>query len=528
MSRPSSPVPSEKSVPPTGSTKSDLEDVEATAAPPSEQTEQPPRYSIYTTWEKRFIVLGACLAAFFSPFTAQIYLPALTVLAEDFNVSDSDMNLTLTTYMIFQGIVPMFIGSLADNSGRRPAYVICFVVYIAANIGLALSQNYASLLVVRCLQSAGSSSTVALASAVVADFVTSAERGQYIGITVVPIVLAPALGPVLGGILTQFLGWRAIFWFLAILSGVFFIALLLFFPETCRRIVDDGSVRPPRLYRTGYQLLKDYFRSKRTHGDEMTRTTTGGTSNTARPSLSFKINPFASLMLLFHKEMGLLLGFSAIVFAGFYAIAASMPTQFAQLYGFDSLKVGLMYLPLAGGSVVAGFVVGPLINWNYRRHCRRLGIPYDKSRQQDLSEFPIEKARLEIGLPLLFFSSILLLIWGWVLQVGAPVAVPCVLLFLFGVGMIGFNNTTNTLIVDIHPGKAGTATAANNFTRCLLGAAATAAILPMINGMGVGWAFTLLALLYIVFSPSLLAVMYWGVKWRKAAKEKELKKKGTA
>ncbi|WYZ44731.1 hypothetical protein EsH8_VIII_000047 [Colletotrichum jinshuiense] len=521
MSRPRSPALSENSSPPVESTKSTIVDEEAAGS--VEQPEQPPRYSTYTTWEKRLIVLGASLAAFFSPFTAQIYLPALTVLAQEFRVSDSEMNLTLTTYMIFQGIIPMFIGSLADNSGRRPSYVICFVVYIAANIGLALSQNFASLLVVRCLQSAGSSSTVALASAVVADVVTSAERGQYIGITVIPIVLAPALGPVLGGVLAQFLGWRSIFWFLTILSGAFFILLLLFFPETCRKIVDDGSVRPPRLYRTGFQLLKDYWRSRKSNGATMTRSTTSA-SSVSKPTLKFKLNPFASLILLFERELGLLLGFSAIVFAGFYAIAASMPTQFEEIYGFDSLKVGLMYLPLAGGSVVAAFFVGPLINWNYRRHCKRLGIPYDKSRQQDLSGFPIEKARLEIGLPLLYLSSILLLIWGWVLHLRTHVAVPCVLLFLFGVGMIGFNNTTNTLIIDIHPGRAGTATAANNLTRCLLGAGATAAIIPMIDGMGVGWAFTLLALLYVVFSPALLAIMYWGVEWRQAAKQKENEK----
>ncbi|KAK1955768.1 major facilitator superfamily transporter [Colletotrichum sublineola] len=512
MSRPTSPALSEKST---------TIDEEAAAPPP--QPEQRPRYSIYTTWEKRAIVLGACLAAFFSPFTAQIYLPALTVLADEFHVSNSDINLTVTTYMIFQGIIPMFIGSLADHSGRRPAYVICFVVYIAANIGLALSQNYASLLVVRCLQSAGSSSTVALASAVVADVVTSAERGQYVGITVVPIVLAPALGPVLGGVLTRFLGWRSIFWFLTILAGVYFVLQLLFFPETCRILVDDGSIRPPRLYRTGYQLLKDHFRARRGTGAPMTRSTTG-TSGTSKPTLKFKLNPFGSLLLLFERELGLLLGFSAIAFAGFYAIAASMPTQLQDIYGFDSLKVGLMYLPLAGGSVVAAFVVGRLTNWNYRRHCSRLGIPFDKSRQQDLTDFPIERVRLEVGLPLLFLSSILLLIWGWALHLRAHVAVPCVLLFLFGVGMIGFNNTTNALIIDIHPGKAGTATAANNFTRCLLGAAATAAIVPMIDHMGVGWAFTLLGLLYILFSPALFAIMYWGMKWRKAAKAKELKK----
>lgn len=79
-----------------------------------------------------------------------------------------------------------------------------------------LGPNYGALLGLRCLQSAGSSSTVALCTAVVADLVTSAERGQYIGFTAVPAVLAPALGPVVGGLLSEFLGWRSIFWFLAI------------------------------------------------------------------------------------------------------------------------------------------------------------------------------------------------------------------------------------------------------------------------------------------------------------------------
>lgn len=146
-----------------------------------------PLYSSFTLWEKRLIVLGAALSAFFSPLTAQIYFPALNVLADAFHVSTSKINLTVTTYMIFQGVTPMFIGGLADTAGRRPAYVVCFVVYIAANIGVALCQNYASLLVLRCLQSAGSASTVALCQAVVADVVTSAERGQYIGITSIPM-----------------------------------------------------------------------------------------------------------------------------------------------------------------------------------------------------------------------------------------------------------------------------------------------------------------------------------------------------
>lgn len=62
-----------------------------------------PVYSVFTTWEKRGIALGAAAGGFFSPFTAQIYFPALNVLASDFNVSITQMNLTVTAYMVSHG-----------------------------------------------------------------------------------------------------------------------------------------------------------------------------------------------------------------------------------------------------------------------------------------------------------------------------------------------------------------------------------------------------------------------------------------
>ena len=60
---------------------------------------------------------------------------------------------------------------------------------------------------------------MALASGVVADIATAAERGKWMGFTYAGSVLGPAVGPLLGGILAEFLGWRAIFWFLVILAS---------------------------------------------------------------------------------------------------------------------------------------------------------------------------------------------------------------------------------------------------------------------------------------------------------------------
>jgi multidrug resistance protein len=506
-----------------------------TGEPPSEAENSSPDqsgpaapYSIHTLWEKRFIILASSLSAFFSPLTAQIYLPALPTLSKEFNVSTSQINLTVTTYLIFQGITPMFIGGFADTAGRRPAYVICFVVYIAANIGLALSKSYTSILVVRMLQSAGSSTTVALNQAVVADIITSAERGQYIGITVLPVVLAPSLGPVLGGILSQYLGWRSIFWFLTIAAVVCLVPMLLFFPETCRAIVGDGSIRPPAIYRTFWQMIVDRRRRRaaRQARPGLERVTSTATGRSQRPKFKFTPpNPLGSLAILFEKEVGILLFYSGIFFAGFYAVSTVLSTQLQENYGYSDVVVGLLYLPLAGGSIVTAFVCGPLINRNFRRHAAKLGIHVESSRQMDLSGFPIERARLEIGIPLLWLNIAVMLVWGWVMQERVSVAAPIVLLFLMGTGMIGFINTVNTLLIDIYPHKAGAAVAANNLTRCLIGAGFSAAIQPLINAVGAGWAFFLIGALYILLFPLLLVLMRKGPRWRAELAAKEAKKK---
>ncbi|CEI66353.1 unnamed protein product [Fusarium venenatum] len=479
---------------------------------PDTDTEVDTPYSSFTIWQKRLIVLAAATTALLSPMTAQIYFPALPAIAKDLGVTTSQINLTVTTYMIFQGITPMFIGSLADSGGRRPAYVICFTIYIAANIGLALAPSYGALLGLRCLQSAGSASTVALCFAVVADVVTSAERGQYIGITAVPSVLGPSLGPVIGGLLAEYLGWRSIFWFLAIFSGVGLFLIIVFYPETCRHVVGDGSIIPPLMYRSGLQILKQ--RRRRSESDKAGLSRQVSTASTSK---KFKFKPpnvLESVFMLFEKETGLLLGFSSICFAGFYCVAAAMPSLFAEIYGFNEVQNGLMFLPLAAGSIVAAFIVGAFTNRNYKRHCDKLGIPYERNKQQDLSAFPIERARLEIGFPLLMLAAVTVISWGWAVDAKTNVTIPCVINGLMGVGIVGFNNTVNSLLIDIHPGKAGTASAANNLTRCLVGAGASAAIIPMIDAMGVGWAFTLVGGLYILGCPILIALMIWGTKWR--------------
>lgn len=153
----------------------------------------------------------ATVAAFFSPLSANIFFPALNQLADQLHVTSETINLTLTTYMIFQGLAPIFVGDFADSVGRRPAYLLSFIVYIGACVGCALAPNFAGLLVFRMFQSSGSSGTMSLASGVAADVSVSAERGTYMGWAMSGAMIAPAIGPIIGGLISQYLGWRAMF-----------------------------------------------------------------------------------------------------------------------------------------------------------------------------------------------------------------------------------------------------------------------------------------------------------------------------
>ncbi|KAJ5362939.1 hypothetical protein N7541_003783 [Penicillium brevicompactum] len=471
-------------------------------------------YSVFTDSQRRYIVFMASWAGFFSPVSSQIYFPALNTLAKDLHVSNSLINLTLTSYMIFQGLSPMFIGDFADKAGRRPAYFVCFIIYIAANIGLALQSNYAALFVLRCLQSAGSSTTIALSSGVVSDVATASQRGSYMGFVTAGSLLGPSVGPVVGGLLAQYLGWRAIFWFLTIFAGAFLVPFLIFFPETARGIVGDGSL-PPQKWNMPWV---SYLKSRKNNEERPVST------GASKHKLKFP-NPFETLVIAFQKDTSLILFCNAILFAGFYDVSATIPSIYNDIYGLNDLQIGLCYIPFGLGATIASIVNGKFLDHNYRRIAKKVNFPLTKNRDTDLREFPIEKARLQIAFPLLALGSLSVLAFGWVLNYRVHLAAPTCILFIMGLTLTGAFNTISTLLVDLYPTQAAKATAANNFMRCLLGAGATALIDPMLAAMGKGWCFTFIALVMLATTPLLLIVIRRGPNWREERRLKQMTKK---
>jgi multidrug resistance protein len=465
--------------------------------------------TVFTAWEKRFIVLVASMASFFSPISANIYFPALNTLSQEYHVSTTLINLTITVYMIFQGLAPSFTGALSDSIGRRPVYMVCFVIYIGANIGLALQHQYAALLVLRCVQSSGSSGTVALANAVVSDIATPSERGSYIGYASLGGVLGISLGSIVGGILSDFLGWRSIFWFLVISAGIAVIVIFLFLPETARGVVGNGSVRPPKWNLSLWDFLPSAKQRRTT--TSISGVATGGGTKRIRV-----INPLMTLKICADKEASIVLLANGVVFAGYYAVASAIPSQFRELYGFNDLKIGLSFIPIGVSSALSAVAVGHAVDWNFARHARRLGISTADAKQmnRELGSFPIERVRCEVALPMLAMASVCCVIYGWLLSYRISVAGPLVMLFFLGFSISGFFTILSVLMVDVYPEAPATATAANNLVRCWLGAGASVLIIPMVGAMTSGWAYTFVGLMCLLMAPLLWVIMRWGPGWR--------------
>jgi multidrug resistance protein len=405
----------------------------------------------------------------------------------------------------------MFIGDFADRTGRRPAYIICFIIYIASNIGLALQNSYTALIVLRCLQSSGISSSVALSAATVADVSTKQERGSMMGFVMAGNFMGPAIGPIIGGLLAQYLGWRSIFWFLTIASGVFLLPLLLFLPETARNVVGDGSTpaqpwnRPFIHYIQRQGVKNDAASSK----DSVDRPDSSDSPKKIEHKLRFP-NPLKPLVLVFHPNSIIVLLVTGVIMGGNMTVLSSITEIYTAQYGLDELEIGLCYITLGTGSIVASVITGRLLDWNYKRMAAKLSSDPTSEHVGTADSVPVEKSRSMVTIPLVVLGSVTVLAFGWVLKFGEPLPAPEVLLFFIGVGQTGGFISTSTLLVDLHTANPAAATAANNMVRSFFSAAASAAIDPMLTAMGRGWAFTLVAFILLATIPFLLLLCGMG------------------
>jgi multidrug resistance protein len=390
-------------------------------------------YSIYNRHEKWALVTIAGVAGLFSPLPANIYFPAIPSLATAFDRTIEDMNLTVTIYLAMQGCSPMLWGPLSDRFGRRPIFLLCLTILIGSSLGLALCPvtSFWLLLLLRALQAGGCASTIALGAGVIGDIASVDERGGFFGMFNLGPMLAPCLGPAVGGVLSEHLGWRSIFWFLTIFSVVCFGMILLLLPETMRGMVGNGSLRPPhRIHRPILPLISGRLNTRRSEKPHEELTTTLSTDSSDGVKTKLRTNPFR---LLIYPDVILTLTFTGIVYAVNYTIMSTISSTFASSYPYLSeTMIGLCYLSTGLGMLLGSTVAGKLLDLDFARIKKSLVASQETDGSANVDEkddasFPIEYARLRLVPVLLVVFVACTVGWGWCIQAGASLAGPLVL-----------------------------------------------------------------------------------------------------
>ncbi|KAJ5199386.1 Major facilitator superfamily domain general substrate transporter [Penicillium cf. griseofulvum] len=475
------------------------------------QTLSSPPYHVFTRSRKLLMVIIVSLAAIFSPLSSNIYFPALSDVAKELNVSMSLASLTITIYMIVQGLAPSLWGSFSDVVGRRVIFICTFAVYIISNIALAVSTNYGELMAFRGLQAAGSAATISIGAGVIGDITTSAERGSLIGIFGGVRMMGQGVGPVFGGILSQYLGFRSIFWFLTIASGISLISIMFFLPETLRSIAGNGTVPLKGIHKP---IVYSIYGQKNAQKDS--------TPSGKKVKITFK-TVLAPLTFLAEKDVFITLLFGSMVYTVWSMVTSSTSALFEEKYGLNSLEVGLTFLGNGFGCMTGSYTIGYLMDFNHKRteheYCQQHSLPIDtRINSKSYPDFPIEYARMRNTWWITAIFIVCVAVYGVSLR--THLAVPIILQFIIAYGSTAIFTINSALVIDLYPGASASATAVNNLMRCLMGAAGVAAVQPIIDALTAEFAFLMLAGITIAMVPLLIVEMKWGYGWRLERQER--------
>jgi drug resistance transporter, bcr/cflA subfamily len=183
---------------------------------------------------KLFLVLLLGVLSAFGPFVVDLYLPSLPQLASFFETSASMTQLTLTTAMIGLAVGQLLLGPLSDKFGRKIPLIISLVIYIISTVLIVYAPNIESMIVLRVIQGLSSAGSVVISRAVATDLYRGREMTRFFGLLMTINGLAPIISPILGSLLLEYISWKGVFLFLALIG----VIVLLF----CFRLKESLNV----------------------------------------------------------------------------------------------------------------------------------------------------------------------------------------------------------------------------------------------------------------------------------------------
>ena len=163
---------------------------------------------------KNTVLLVATFAAFLTPFLTSAVNLALPTIGKELHADAISLGWVISSFILSSAIFLLPFGRLADIIGRKKVFSFGILLFTISTFLIIFSNSITVLIILRILQGIAGASIFGTSLAIITAVFEPGERGRAMGINITAVYLGLSCGPIIGGILTQYLGWRSIFAFL--------------------------------------------------------------------------------------------------------------------------------------------------------------------------------------------------------------------------------------------------------------------------------------------------------------------------
>ena len=311
---------------------------------------------------RKSVLLVATFAAFLTPFMSSAINLALPSIGRDFHASALSLGWVISSFLLTSAIFLLPFGRLADIKGRKKIFTWGIFLFTLSTLLIVLCRNISQLLILRIVQGFASAMIFGTSLAMITSVYGPGERGKAMGINITATYLGLSLGPVIGGLLTQYFGWKGIFGFL-VPFGI--VSLILIAAKIKTEWAESAGDRFDRLGSLFYGIalaLLMYGFSKLPHS-------VGWICIAASAIIALlfiilekrTLNPVLDISLMLGNRVLAFSGLAALInYSATSAIAFFMSLYLQYLKGFDSRTAGLIMISQPIAMTILSPVAGRL------------------------------------------------------------------------------------------------------------------------------------------------------------------------
>ncbi|MBS0386103.1 MAG: DHA2 family efflux MFS transporter permease subunit [Proteobacteria bacterium] len=313
------------------------------------------------------IVASVMLATILTALDATIANVALPHMAGSVSASQEQIAWVLTSYIVASAICTPITGWLSARFGRKRLLVIAVTGFVAASALCGAAQNLPQIVLFRVAQGAFAAPLIPMSQALILDIFTLSERGPAMAIWGVGVMVAPIVGPVLGGWLTDSLSWRWVFYINLPVGVLCLLGIMTFIPDTepdRGRKFDIVGFSLLALAIAAVQLMFDRGQSQGwlDSGEIIAEACIAFLALWFSLVHSFtSAKPFLPLSIFTARNFSTASILGVMVGVVILSVSALLPTMLQSEYGYSVLQAGMLTAPRGFGSIASMLVVGRLI-----------------------------------------------------------------------------------------------------------------------------------------------------------------------